>query len=52
MGAVTARVLPGRPLLTQAVSTASRWDGTHLELETWQNTPVRFTEVKAKTLKK
>ena len=27
-------------------------DGTHLELETWQNTPVRFTEVKAKTLKK
>jgi hypothetical protein len=27
-------------------------DGTHLELETWQNTPVRFTEVKAKTVKK
>ncbi len=23
-------------------------DGTHLELETWQNTPVRFTEVKSK----
>jgi hypothetical protein len=23
-------------------------DGTHLELETWQNTPVRFTDVKSK----
>ena len=26
-------------------------DGTHLELETWQNQPVRFTEVKAKVKK-
>lgn len=27
-------------------------DGTHLELETWQNTPVRFTEVKSKVKSK
>ncbi len=27
-------------------------DGTHLELETWQNTPVQFTQVKSKVTAK
>ena len=27
-------------------------DGTHLELETWQNTPTLFTDVKSKVKKK
>jgi hypothetical protein len=41
----------GEGRISTGTQIATSKDGTHLELETWQNAPVRFTEVKSKVKK-
>jgi hypothetical protein len=42
----------GEGKMSTGTQIAKSKDGTHLELEMWGNTPTRFTEVKAKAVKK